>query len=261
MKRLTNEEFIRKFNKNNEDHNNYKILDKYKNSRTPIRVKHINCGNIYYAIPRELMRGKNRCSKCYQKAMSSKLRKDKSNVIRLVKKVLGADYSIIACDFLKVGTKFSYYLTIKHLVCGKVYKIRQDHITSDHRKCSCTRRTKSVGEELLVRYFKNNSINFVHPMLFDDLIDKQKLHYDFYLPNLNVLVEYQGMQHYYKNHQITRKGHNAHNVWSTQIKHDNMKRQYAHNNGYILIEVPYIFGTYDRVAKYTSKQIAIKCKK
>lgn len=261
MKKLTNDEFIRKFNKNNQDHSSYKFLDEYINSRTPIRVKHLDCGNIYYAIPRDIIRGKNRCSKCYQKNISVRYRQTEDTVISLANSILGDEYLILSCDFKKVGTKFSYYLTIKHLTCGKVYTTRQDHITSDKRKCSCTRNVKSVGENLLSEYFDKNSIEFCHPKLFDDLADKQKLHYDFYLPNFNVLVEYQGMQHYYKNHQITRKGRSAYDVWNLQIKHDNMKRKYAHDNGYVLIEVPYLFDTSSKVSRYVNKQLSIKCKK
>lgn len=261
MKKLTNDEFISKFNRNNQDHSSYEFLDEYINSRTPIRVKHLDCGNIYYAIPRDIIRGKNRCSKCHQKNISVRYRQAEDTVISLAKSILGDEYLILSCDFKKVGTKFSYYLTIKHLKCGKVYTTRQDHITSDKRKCSCTRNVKSVGENILSDYFDNNSIEFCHPKLFDDLVDKQKLHYDFYLPKYNVLVEYQGMQHYYKNHQITRKGYNLHDVWSLQIKHDNMKRQYAQENGYILIEVPYLLDTYSKVSKYVDKQLSIKCKK
>ena len=261
MHKLTNEEFVRRFEQKNQDHSAYKIIDKYKNSRTAIRVKHIKCGHVYYVIPRDFMRGLNRCPKCHQKNISKIYRRPKATVINIAKKVLGKEYSILSCNFLDTGDKPSYYLTIKHLTCGKVYTTRQDHITSDKRKCSCTRKTKSVGEDLLAKYFISNSIKFIHPKLFDGLLDKQKLHYDFYLPDLNVLVEYQGMQHYYKNHQITSSGRNSSDVWDLQIKHDNMKRQYANSNGYILIEVPYIFDTYEKVSKYTSKQLSLKCKK
>lgn len=56
-------------------------------------------------------------------------------------------------------------------------------------KCSC-----SKGEKTLIRLFKKHNINFQHQF---KLPNYNRLRYDFYLPELNVLIEFHGGQHFF----------------------------------------------------------------
>lgn len=57
----------------------------------------------------------------------------------------------------------------------------------------CPKCKSSKGELALIKIFKKHSINFKHQFKFDKY---KKLRYDFYLKDLNLLVEFHGGQHY-----------------------------------------------------------------
>ncbi len=61
-----------------------------------------------------------------------------------------------------------------------------------------------------------------------------KLSFDFYLPNYNTCIEYDGKQHF----EITGGYYNEHSFEELQNR-DNIKNQYCENNNIKLIRVPY----------------------
>jgi len=60
----------------------------------------------------------------------------------------------------------------------------------------CPKCKESKGEREIRNYLINNSINFIEQKRFSDCKDKQPLPFDFYLPNQNICVEFNGRQHY-----------------------------------------------------------------
>lgn len=55
---------------------------------------------------------------------------------------------------------------------------------------------KSHGETYLSKLFKQNNFNFVTEKTFSDLKNTNKLRFDFYLPDYNLIIEYHGKQHF-----------------------------------------------------------------
>lgn len=82
------------------------------------------------------------------------------------------------------------------------------------------------------------NIEFIPQKKFDDLKDVRCLSYDFYLPSYNMLIEYQGEFHDGTVHKINPELQTKENV-GNQKKHDDMKKEYAKNNGYNFIEIWY----------------------
>ncbi|OJG37648.1 hypothetical protein RV01_GL001256 [Enterococcus dispar] len=52
--------------------NEYAVLENYKNSQIPIKLKHLSCGHIYSVRPNDFLRGK-RCPKCNQSHGETKI--------------------------------------------------------------------------------------------------------------------------------------------------------------------------------------------
>ena len=78
----------------------------------------------------------------------------------------------------------------------------------------------------------------------------KNLSYDFYLPKENILIEYQGQQHY---HPVELFGGDK--QFKIQKNNDNLKRQYAKDKDITLIEIPYTEDTYEKVKNYLLKYI------
>ena len=110
---------------------------------------------------------------------------------------------------------------------------------------------ESHGEKYIRNYLDKNNINYIPQKRFKDLKDKKLLSYDFYLPKYNILIEYQGIQHY---ESISFNNKDKTDLEKQQY-HDNLKRQYAKDNGYKLLELHYSLDTQEKVNKYLTRRI------
>lgn len=107
---------------------------------------------------------------------------------------------------------------------------------SNAYKQHCPHCNKIKGEDKISHYLLKNNIQFISQKSYDDLrgVGGGNLSYDFYLPNFNLLIEYQGEQH---EHPIEIFG--GLDQFNIQQEHDRRKIEYAHNNGIELLEIWY----------------------
>lgn len=106
----------------------------------------------------------------------------------------------------------------------------------------CPECNKSKGEKRITKYFVLKDIYYIPQKEFDGLIGLGNglLSYDFYLPQYNLLIEYDGEFHYipiklYKNEPIKY----AEERLQKQQIHDQLKTQYALNYNINLLRIPY----------------------
>lgn len=104
----------------------------------------------------------------------------------------------------------------------------------------CPMCTSSAGERSVASYLDEHKIQYEKPKRFDGLVGLggKKLSYDFYLPDYNVLIEYQGAQHESPGH-FSSSASASEEIFLKQQEHDRRKRDYATKNGYILLEIWY----------------------
>ena len=108
--------------------------------------------------------------------------------------------------------------------------------------CSCK---ESVGEECIRKYLELNKIEFVQEKRFVDCRDNKPLPFDFYLPNYNLIIEFDGQQHY-----EPKFGEDS--FVQTQ-KHDKIKNQYCKDNNINLLRIPYFES--NNIEKIIAKQL------
>jgi len=102
------------------------------------------------------------------------------------------------------------------------------------RKNGCPNCKSSKGERVIKNYLERNNIVYIQHKTFDGLKDKKNLSYDFYVEEKNLLIEFNGLQHYDKNSfSKSRK------EFLLQKHHDWLKRRYAIKNNYNLLVIPY----------------------
>jgi hypothetical protein len=215
----------------------YTFLDSYVNTHTKLRVKHNECGHIYEVAPSNFLSGR-RCPICLVSGRDSKTDAQfKQEVYALV----GDEY-IFLDPYVNSGTK----IRVKHNTCGHIYGVRPTDFISHHTRCPYCNSPK--GELIISKILNKLSIPYEPQKTFSDLKDTQSLSYDFYIPSQAILIEYQGIQHY---QPIDYFGGDDRFV--IQQKHDKMKFDYAENNDYNLIAIPYTIDTFSKIKKYLIK--------
>lgn len=246
LRTMTNAEFVKRVEST--WGNDYTLLSEYVNSDTPIKVKHNKCGNIYMTRPADFIRGHG-CLKCSYIERSPKIgvnrRTPLSDVKKSINDILGDQYVVLTKDSDYKGNR--QHISIKHLTCGHVYKARYSDIQCGHTGCPYCNSSK--GELIITKILNTLNINYEAQKTFGDLKDKSYLSYDFYIPDQNTLIEYQGLQHY---QPVEYFG--GENQFRLQQQHDKLKLEYAKINNYNLITVPYTEDTFSKIKKYLIKQ-------
>lgn len=103
---------------------------------------------------------------------------------------------------LKHGNKFKYnysnYIDIFtpiEIECSK-HGIFIQSPRNHYRGSGCPKCISSRGETLVRLILETQNIRFEEQKKFKDLMYKNKLRCDFYLPDFNTVIEYNGLQHY-----------------------------------------------------------------
>lgn len=101
------------------------------------------------------------------------------------------------------------------------------------KSCGCLH--SSIGESNIEQILITNNIKYEKEKTFNDLISSKnsKYRYDFYLPDYNRLVEFDGIQHYQPFGWITEER------FKEIQNSDKIKNEYAKNKGISLIRIPY----------------------
>jgi len=73
-----------------------------------------------------------------------------------------------------------------------VFKKRVSKLDQGCPKCG----NKSIGEKAIMKYLTNKKIVYKEQFKFDECKYKRRLPFDFYLPELNMCIEYDGIHHY-----------------------------------------------------------------
>jgi len=119
---------------------------------------------------------------------------------------------------------------------------------SDFRcpECQCSTGEIEVGKTLL-----NKEIYYIPQKTFDGLIGLGGglLSYDFYIPKINLLIEYQGEMH----ERFVRGIHKSIKDFEKQVEHDKRKKEYAEQNGYNFLEIWYY--DFDNIEEILTKEL------
>lgn len=133
------------------------------------------------------------------------------------------EYTFLEYKGMNVSAK------IRHS-CGYVFNRKPANFLKS-KGCPKCEKTMPVGEITVERFLLTNNIVYEKQKHFPDL---SRYSYDFYLPELKTLIEYQGQQHY-----EPVKVFGGEEQFKIQKKRDLLKKEYAEKNGYFLLEIPY----------------------
>lgn len=135
------------------------------------------------------------------------------------------------------------------LICPEGHSCKISHANFIHGsvRCSkCINLNVSRGEKMIIEVLQSRNVKFVQQYKFDSCKDKKSLPFDFYLTELNTIIEFDGEQHF------TYKGRfgSEESFYST-IYHDAIKNAFCEDNNIDLIRIPY--WEYNNIEKIISQ--------
>ena len=107
-------------------------------------------------------------------------------------------------------------------------------VTGNTKSCGCS---TSIGEDIITSILQSNNIIFEKQKTFKDCILNTGGfgRYDFFLPNQNRLIEYDGEIHFY----FTNSGWNTELNFKKIKEHDKIKNEWAAAHNIPLVRIPY----------------------
>lgn len=100
--------------------------------------------------------------------------------------------------------------------------------------CGCPQCKTSHGEREVLQWIQQHDIDYVPQKKFDKCRDINPLPFDFYLPDYNIVIEFDGEQHY---RPIDFFG--GEEGFQNRIKHDKIKTEFCKLNAIKLIRIPF----------------------
>ena len=159
----------------------YSVLGEFSSTRSKILHVHNVCGYVWETSPSSFIQDGSRCPMC-----STNVRRTANSYRDEVSGNTNGEYSVLG-DFISSNTKILHV----HNVCGHKWSIRpNDFVNSGSRCPNCV---YSRGEKAVADVLDSLSIEYSREHTFKYLGRKR---YDFFIPSLNIAIEYDGEQHF-----------------------------------------------------------------
>ena len=216
---LTKEQFI---NKSNQIHNNkYDYsLSEYKNNSTKIKII-CPIHGIFEQKPMSHLAG-NGCSTCGgTKKLTTKEFIEKAEIVH------GNRYDYSLVEYINASKKVK-------IICKEHGVFKQNLIKHVSAKQGCPKCRKSKGENQIKLFLESNDIGYIGEKTFEECKNILKLPFDFYLPNYNICIEFDGEQHF-----KPRERFGGIESFNEQKLRDKIKTEYCIKNNIKLIRIKY----------------------
>ena len=184
----------------------------------------------FQQTPNNHLKSKLGCPKCSYLKLSKQYQKSQDQFINDAKNIHGNKY-----NYSKVNYQGSFQKVC--IICpehGEFWQLPANHLQGQN----CPKCQESSGEGIIRKYFEENNIKYIfqYKIPIDCNINSSGFAYiDFYLPDYDIFIEYNGRQHY----SPIKKFGGELSFNNYQIPRDNYIKQYCANNNKKLIEIKY----------------------
>lgn len=228
----TKEHFIKRAQEIHGNKYNYDEVN-YINSTTKVLIYCNECHKNFWQTPQNHLYGCG-CQTCGMNSSKNAKRSNTINFIKKAKQIHKDKYNYSKVNYIG----YNLPVEIKCNRCKQTFKQTPNHHLGG---CGCPYCNFSKGEKKIKEWLENKEIIHELQKRFRDCRDKYPLPFDFYLPDFNICIEFQGQQHYDFNCHLFRSKsiEVAKQNFSTLQYHDQLKRDFCKKNGIKLIEIKY----------------------
>ena len=159
--------------------------------------------------------------------------KNNPNFVDLTGRRIG---KLTVIEYLNKSSERNRSLWLCKCDCGKEVELPSEFITRKVKMSCGYCNFHSNGEYQISQCLEKLNIKYNTQYIFKDCKDIRPLPFDFYIPEYNVCIEYDGTSHYKAN--PFGSWNTPENVEKTQA-HDKIKTEYCIQNNIPLIRIPY----------------------
>ncbi|WEA58251.1 hypothetical protein [Pediococcus pentosaceus] len=222
----------------------YEFIGRYTDADTKSLFKHNICGYEWMITPGNFHQGR-RCPKC-----AGNIKLTKEEFCEREEDIVSGEYKMIGM-YVNTKTKTLF----RHSACGYEWKITPNSFNQGNR---CPKCKQSRGEKLITNILETLNIPFESQKRFDSCRHKLPLPFDFYV-NDSFLVEFDGEQHFKPADFSGRGAEWADKSFKSGQLRDNIKTQWAKDNGIPLVRIPYTeFDDIEQIIKDNIEKYSIK---
>lgn len=183
-----------------------------------------DCGNITYPELKSLEKGHTTSCGCVKNAFLKSCKLD----------IIGKKFGYLTVIGKEPSVKGKRRKVKCLCKCGNVHICTVDKLTTGHTmSCGCMHRSK--GELYIEEVLHELNVVFEQQKRFKNCRNKKPLPFDFYLPQYNLCIEYDGEQHY-----KPVKYWGGKEKLSKQQLNDEIKDRFCQDNNIKLVRIPYI---------------------
>ena len=202
------------------------IENKYVDAKHRIDVKCNVCNHRWSPFPKHLSTSRIECPICTSKRLGFEKRKQHYEFVEQISKLYGDKYTIIG-EYIKADKK----IDVKCNKCDIIWSVKPNNILGGK---GCPECSQSKGEIKISEILNKIEIDHIKQHSFDECRNKNRLSFDFYLPDFNCCIEYDGIQHF---KPIEYFG--GEKMFVEVKNHDEIKNKYCLENNITLVRIPY----------------------
>ena len=208
-------------------------LNKIHNSQAHIKCKCTNCGRV-------------QTNKTIYNYYDGKSCYCRNKGILKPNDILEKDFKDI-CIFLEKYKNTDTPILVENKKCHHQFKVRPADILSNPFYCPIC--NSSTGEKRILYWLEENKIEYYRQY---SIINNYKI--DFYLPQYNLFIEYNGIQHY-----KPVKHFGGENKFIQQQIRDQKVRAYCQSNNINLLEINY--KQFNNIEQILERKLGCRCEK
>jgi len=214
------------------------LISKFVNYNTPIHRQCNVCGYDWWCLPGVVRQGCG-CPKCSGNAKKTTEQfaaelHDVNPYIKVVGQYI-ARHKDIDVECIKCGHRWASHPG--NLLCG----------------WGCPKCKASRGERRIMKHLDAMGLPYKKEHSFVDCKDEHVLLFDIYIPSKNMVVEYDGEQHFYPVKFGGSDDDKAEKRYLITVEHDKIKNNYCAKNGIRVLRIPYT--DYDNIETILDKHL------
>jgi len=232
--KLSLEEWVERANEVHDNYYDYSLIskDKLKNQSSKVPIICPEHGVFYQCFCNHVSQ-KQGCPVCGRVTAGQSHATQLSEVLEEARQAHGEkyDYSLITKDNYKNKSQ-----KVK-IICPEHGIFEQSMTNHTNQKQGCPSCRESHGEKSIARLLEKADIKHIREKRFDECKHKNSLPFDFFLPELNILIEYDGEQHF-KPLRFLDKVRAEKKLKELQDR-DKIKTKWAKDSPYTLYRITY----------------------